>query len=546
MPTPTYLFCFDFDNTLVKGHFHNQLCGLNVSPGKATFTQIELLIKKFGILNKDELLKTFKQILEKGHKIAITTWSDYPEVIVPTLKHIGLNDAEIKQIFIASGLPEDQTSRKETHIERAKKHFSIQNNKHVVLIDDDQMNVLHAQKNGQIGILVEPDDNNALYLKQAQSLFSENTVNSNVKRKINLRQLLIAAGLGIAVGLTAWYVGVILWMAITATIFTTCITALVQKYFFSPKEITPPAPVALPIVAPSLQIPKPVIKIDLSEPTIKPIIKSQATTQSSSSNPNVIFRQIKEASSASEIGHHNMISINGLPFFQSSGYNSAFPQTWFPFFGCKMVDYDFNNKILWYVKPTAHFSKHELPKEISTKINTLFPSYGSCDAGRQLLDRFHNVPCLLLSSWLGGGLWDKEAGKELKQFLQEKYPNFYKNFEGSKPKFLKAKSMKTIKAVNQWLCEKAQVKKIEDLKGKLPTQIKSIKIQDGVTTTSAESKKAAESKNVHFAELNSQEGQRLYNIRYNLRSQGKAAAPTRTDGEQPLRRYQLKRTVRMR
>ncbi|MCS5708970.1 hypothetical protein CC99x_008655 [Candidatus Berkiella cookevillensis] len=536
--TPTYLFCFDFDNTLVKGHFHNQLCGLNVSPGKATPEQIESLIKKFGILNKDELLKTFKKILENGHKIAITTWSDYPEVVVPTLKHIGLNETEIKQIYIASGLPENQALRKETHIEGAKKHFSIQDNAYVVLIDDDQMNVLHAQKNGQLGILVDADDNDALYLKQVQSMLTGKRITPAAKQsRSNPRQWLIAIIAGIAVGLTAWYMGAILWMAVTAAILTTSITTLVQKYFFAPKEVTP----LVTAPAKPAQIQKPVVKPSVSsKPTPKPIIKKHIHPNNAPDNTQknasiCTFAQVRDASSTTQ---GNIISINGLPFYQSSGDNSAFPDTWFPFFGCLENDLNVLRKKGWYIKINHYYPTpaHQIPKDIERKMNELFPSYGSCNAGRELLNRFYNMPCLLLSSWLGGGLWKEERGQKLKAFLQEQYPSFYKNLPAPAPTFLSAQPMKTMEEVNQWLCQKAQVQKIEDLKDKLPMQIISMKIQDGATE-----KKTPVRKKVCIAELDSMEGQRLYNVRYKLQTQGKSPCPARADGEQSLRRYHLKR-----
>lgn len=532
MPTPTqtYLFCFNFDNTLVKGDFTNQLFyDLNVSPGKATPAQIESLIKKFGILNKDELLKTFKQILESGHKIAITTWSNYPEVIVPTLKHIGLNDAEIKQLYIAWGLPENQALYKETHIERAKKHFSIQDNSYVVLIDRDQINVLQAQKNGQIGILADADDHEVLYLKQAQGMLADKAMTPAAKQrsKENRRQWLTTIVVSIAVGLAAWYMGAVLWMAMTAAILSASMTTLVQKYFFSPKETTPAAPSA-PVKPEKIQ--KPFIHPSVSlKPIIKPIIKPIANP--SNAKTPITFSQIKDVSSESSL--HNIISINGMPFYQSSGNNSAFPDTWFPFLGLQEKDLNFFISKGWYIKPTHYFAQHQIPKDIDAKMDTLFPSYGAYRSGRELLNRFYNIPCLLLSSWLGGGLWKEERGQKLKVFLQEKYPSFYKDLPNSAATFLNAQPITTIEEVNQWLCQKAQVEKIEDLKDKLPTQIISIKIQDGIT---------AVGKKVHYAELNSIEGQRLYSIRRSLRLQGKKPCPVRTDKEQSLRRYMLKYT----
>lgn len=159
------LFCFDFDNTIVDGHFHNALYDMGVASGKASPEQIALLLNKHSIFNEELLLKTFRTILNNGHHLAITTWSEYPEVIAPTLQKLGLTEAEIAQIHIEAGIPASLELRKSTHIAKAKQHFGVNDNQHVFLIDDDEDNILQARKEGQTGFHAASPKTNTDYLQ---------------------------------------------------------------------------------------------------------------------------------------------------------------------------------------------------------------------------------------------------------------------------------------------------------------------------------------------------------------------------------------------
>lgn len=167
------LFCFDFDNTIVDGHFHNALFSMGVHPTKATPEQINELLEKHAIFNEALLLKTFKTILSNGHHIAITTWSLYPEVIRPTLRKLGLSEAEIAKIHIESGFPHVMNDGKKGHIARAKQHFEITDNKNVFLIDDDENNILLAREEGQTGFHAVSPKTNTDYLQNILTLLDK-------------------------------------------------------------------------------------------------------------------------------------------------------------------------------------------------------------------------------------------------------------------------------------------------------------------------------------------------------------------------------------
>ncbi|MDD9337143.1 MAG: hypothetical protein PV337_01675 [Rickettsiaceae bacterium] len=74
----------------------------------------------------------------------------------------------------------DDYEGKQEHIEEAKRHFGVSENKKVVLIDDDPNNVNIAKKNGMQGIHVEGIEylNEAFEIVTAQEQ-KENQIQTN-------------------------------------------------------------------------------------------------------------------------------------------------------------------------------------------------------------------------------------------------------------------------------------------------------------------------------------------------------------------------------
>jgi len=144
------LFCFDFDNTLVNGQFHNTLNGLGVPWGNATTEQINTLldIPAIGLKNPKELLNVFRSALANGHQIAITSYTNYPEVGPVALKKMGLTDEEIAKIKIVGFLPKNQSQGKGEHMQQAMEHFGLHDKSDVYLIDDNGKNCVEANNEG--------------------------------------------------------------------------------------------------------------------------------------------------------------------------------------------------------------------------------------------------------------------------------------------------------------------------------------------------------------------------------------------------------------
>lgn len=170
----------------------------------------------------------------------------------------------------------------------------------------------------------------------------------------------------------------------------------------------------------------------------------------------------------------NFIVINGMPFYRSSGNNSGYPETWFPFFGIQEQDADKTPRG-WLIKPKSDLY---IPIKLGRTLNTLFQD-------KTLSYRFSSLPCMLISSLLGGGLWNEPKGIELKRLLLEKYPEFYAVWptpvlSETNLRFEKAH----LEQANRWLCEKAEVKNQSELNGKFPRTVSDLHLLKPIVVSS--------------------------------------------------------------
>jgi hypothetical protein len=156
------LFCLDFDQTLVKGHYHNAMVKskrpANHPDNKITIAG--LLDDPNSGLKNGEAAKQFIQLaLSNGHKIAVTTYSKFPEVISPTFRKMGLTEEEISQIVQVAFLPMDQRVGKGGHIEEAMQKTGVLDRANVWLVDDSANNCNLARASGYKVVEVpEPAD----------------------------------------------------------------------------------------------------------------------------------------------------------------------------------------------------------------------------------------------------------------------------------------------------------------------------------------------------------------------------------------------------
>ena len=154
-----YLFCWDFDNTIIKGNSHDFFDTKNIK-GKVP----KELIDKFladednGLRDPVNLLSAIRMTLKYGHKIAITSLSEYPEVIEAALQKLDLSEDEINKIKIITGPSSTLYPGKLKHIKKAMDHFGMTAKQSVYLIDDNEENCSLAKKNGYGAIKVETKD----------------------------------------------------------------------------------------------------------------------------------------------------------------------------------------------------------------------------------------------------------------------------------------------------------------------------------------------------------------------------------------------------
>lgn len=266
----TKLICFDFDMTIVKGHFHSAMekefareinakkqklndmlqereelpgmRGINqddlndadmkikkltdeikadidrikANPKQITDKVISLLDDEAsGLKNPKALVKAIQTARKNGHKIAITSWTLYPEVVKPTLERLlrkdyGLTQDDIDNIFIVGGFPTsddrldpygfgypDTEKGKSLHIEKAMEHYKLNKTTPVVLIDDSAHN-FEFLEDGQVGILVprepKPDGSyNSSYLTELEKHIQAPAARTEKKKEVTSKSKAAAA-----------------------------------------------------------------------------------------------------------------------------------------------------------------------------------------------------------------------------------------------------------------------------------------------------------------------------------------------------------------
>ena len=128
-----------------------------------------------GIKNGPQTRLLIETAIDNGHKVAVTTYSLFPEVCEPAMKKLGLAADIITQIPCIAYLPQDQSSGKTRHMIDALEAHNLPSDTHpskLMLIDDSANNCHVAQKTGFLHVKV-PDDPSAIdYLDAAIALAS--------------------------------------------------------------------------------------------------------------------------------------------------------------------------------------------------------------------------------------------------------------------------------------------------------------------------------------------------------------------------------------
>lgn len=233
-PSAKELYCFDFDQTIVKDHFHSKLFqhfkrvasqtesykefiqsndGLSVEQ-KLDICKKDLLeyfnnrlLLDTSIKHLNMLAKSFIDIHNKGAHISITSFTWFPYIAKPTIQFIlethllrqsksDILNAEdqqlineiIKNILVVGGFPTHRghpmigegdpkhPDCKQQHIKQAMDYFKIEDFKDVILIDDSPSNTIKARRAGCKAIDVpKQKDCKIDYLYQLSDIINPST-----------------------------------------------------------------------------------------------------------------------------------------------------------------------------------------------------------------------------------------------------------------------------------------------------------------------------------------------------------------------------------
>jgi FMN phosphatase YigB (HAD superfamily) len=148
--TKPKLICFDFDQTITNGHFYKYLHANRTAFSSCSLEDtVRSLITSLGIKNQVRLVEVINQLIANNQRVAIVTFNPLVDIIRETLIQIGLAEDVVARIYIDGELPSPGTNRKNAHLERAMRLYSITDPRQVCLVDDDPLNLNAA---GLLGI----------------------------------------------------------------------------------------------------------------------------------------------------------------------------------------------------------------------------------------------------------------------------------------------------------------------------------------------------------------------------------------------------------
>ncbi len=147
---------------------------------------------------------------------------------------------------------------------------------------------------------------------------------------------------------------------------------------------------------------------------------------SSTKKPNLFFYEYAHRL-ITKLTIKNKNRTKTYPFYQSTGVNSQYRGTWFPFKGIE------NNG--FFLKPHSTKNQRLHLSYDSTFVDFLeehrhhvFQNGIEC-----LMIRFGNTECMLVSYLIGGGYWDTEDSFLIKQFIKKNYPHILEKLKESCP-----------------------------------------------------------------------------------------------------------------
>lgn len=163
----------------------------------------------------------------------------------------------------------------------------------------------------------------------------------------------------------------------------------------------------------------------------------------------VVEYQINEKTS---LVARKITCIGGIPFYRSSGYCSGAPGTWFPFLGLL-------EEKIGVIFPRGYLIK---PQTLDYSLQKIVDRQFESGFYKTIIERFgDSLYALVLSSQLGGGIWDEPNWKKLKKGLQATYTPLFSVM----PKFTFVEEKRIyevheIALLNKWLLDLAGLEDI--------------------------------------------------------------------------------------
>ena len=186
------MLCLDFDQTLVKAHYHgeciaagftpmpytgvivvNEQTGIQDSEPSHAFLANLLHDENTGPKNGKAIVDIIVKAIQRGDKISVVSYSLFPKAIINTLAHMfdkysPLNKQLVDQICVVTGYPSQMNNGKEEHIQAAIEYFEKQhiaiNRNDCLLVDDDVNNIKVAHdKHHPFTVTVPTSGDNSLH-----------------------------------------------------------------------------------------------------------------------------------------------------------------------------------------------------------------------------------------------------------------------------------------------------------------------------------------------------------------------------------------------
>jgi len=163
-PQESALFAFDFDETITSRHVYFAIVAAKLKSTRG----VDLTDQQYAIASTIEprgsaaqWRELFEKLIADGHKIAIVTYNPFELVVQRYLKEkLGLSDDVLEKISFNCIHHNAKYLGKDRQIAAAKAHFEIDDNRNIILVEDDITNLLRARIQGMSIVLAptNPED----------------------------------------------------------------------------------------------------------------------------------------------------------------------------------------------------------------------------------------------------------------------------------------------------------------------------------------------------------------------------------------------------